>query len=204
MTLRLAVFISGGGTTLRNLIERHRDGLLDVDFRIVISSSASAAGLRFAEEASIPRRVIVKKSSTPAEDYSRSMFDACREAQVDLVVMAGFLKHVFIPSDFENRVINIHPSLIPSFCGAGMYGKRVHQAAIDFGVKVSGCTVHFVDNDFDNGPIILQRVCEVRTDDTAESLAARVFEQECQAMPAAIAAIAEGRVQVNGRTVELL
>ena len=114
------------------------------------------------------------------------MFGPCREAGVDLVVMAGFLKHVLIPPDFEDRVINIHPSLLPSFGGPGMYGHHVHQAVIDRGVKISGCTVHYVDNHYDNGPIILQRSCEVKDDDTADSLAARVFQEECEALPAAI------------------
>ena len=104
--------------------------------------------------------------------------------------MAGFLKHVLIPEDFRDRVINIHPSLLPSFGGSGMYGQRVHQAALDRGVKVSGCTVHYVDNHYDNGPILLQRTCEVREDDTADTLAARVFEQECRALPEAIGKIA--------------
>ena len=120
------------------------------------------------------------------------MFGPCRQVGADLVVMAGFLKHVRIPSDFEGRVINIHPSLLPSFGGPGMYGHRVHQAVIDRGVKISGCTVHYVDNVYDNGPIILQRSCEVRDDDTAETLAARVFKQECEALPQAIRIHKEG------------
>jgi phosphoribosylglycinamide formyltransferase-1 len=104
--------------------------------------------------------------------------------------MGGYLEHLLIPSDFENRVINIHPSLIPAFCGKGMYGLNVHQAAIDFGVKVSGCTVHYVDNQYDHGPILMQRVCEVFEDDTAETLQQRVFQLECEALPAAISQIA--------------
>jgi phosphoribosylglycinamide formyltransferase 1 len=109
-------------------------------------------------------------------------------------VMAGFLQHAMIPAAYMGRVINIHPSLIPSFCGHGFYGLRVHQAAIDYGVKISGCTVHFVDNDYDHGPVILQRACPVRDDDTAESLQKRVFELECQALPEAIRGIALGHV----------
>jgi phosphoribosylglycinamide formyltransferase-1 len=100
--------------------------------------------------------------------------------------MGGYLQHVLIPDDFENRVINIHPSLIPAFCGKGMYGLKVHQAAIDFGVRVSGCTVHFVDNQYDHGPIILQKTCEVLKEDTADSLQRRVFSLECEALPEAI------------------
>ena len=114
------------------------------------------------------------------------MFGPCRQLGVDLVVMAGFLKHVQIPDDFSEKVINIHPSLLPSFGGAGMYGQRVHQAALERKVQFSGCTVHYVDNQYDNGPIILQKCCPVNRDDTADSLAARVFELECKALPEAI------------------
>ena len=109
--------------------------------------------------------------------------------------MGGFLKHVLIPPDFENRVINIHPALIPAFCGQGMYGLRVHEAVLDYGAKVTGCTVHFVDNQYDHGPIILQRTVEVLPDDTPESLQARVFAAECEAYPEALRLLASGRVQ---------
>jgi phosphoribosylglycinamide formyltransferase-1 len=118
-----------------------------------------------------------------------------------LVVMAGFLKHVPIPADFENRVINIHPSLIPAFCGHGMYGLKVHQAALDYGAKVSGCTVHFVDNQYDHGPIIGQWPVPVADDDTAETLQARVFAAECAAYPAVLAALAQGQISVRERKV---
>ena len=185
--LKLAVFISGGGTTLRNLIAKRDAGELDVDFGLVISSNPAAGGLWFAEQAGIESLVVEKRLfKGDADGYSEAMFWPCRTAGVDLVIMGGFLKHVLIPPDFEGRVINIHPSLIPSFCGEGMYGLRVHQAAIDHGVKVSGCTVHFVDNKYDNGPIILQRCCEVMEGDTAETLQARVFQVECEALPDAI------------------
>lgn len=184
--LPIAVFLSGGGRSLANLIE-HRDHCdLPIDIRLVLSSSAKVGGVRVAREAGIDS-IIVRKSDHPdPSEYCEAMFDPCRQAGAELVVMAGFLKHVLIPEDFQRRVINIHPSILPSFGGPGMYGTRVHQAAIDRGVKVSGCTVHYVDNQYDNGPIILQRCCEVKEDDTAETLAARVFEQECQALPDAI------------------
>ena len=114
------------------------------------------------------------------------MFGPVRESGAKLVVMAGFLKHVLIPQDFDRRVINIHPSLLPAFGGAGMYGLRVHKAAIDRGVKISGCTVHYVDNEYDHGPIINQRAVDVLPNDTPEDLAAMVFEQECELLPDAI------------------
>ena len=200
--LPIAVFISGGGTTLRNLIAARDGGTLPVDFRLVISSSPSAGGLEIAAAAGIPTQVIRRQAfGEDTSRYSHAMFAPCREAGCELVVMGGFLKHVLIPDDFAARVINIHPALIPAFCGAGMYGRRVHTAALEYGVKVSGCTVHFVDNHYDNGPIILQRTCEVADDDTPESLAARVFEQECEALPEAIRRFAAGSLRIEGRRV---
>jgi len=184
--LSVAVLISGGGTTLKNLIDRREAGGLPIAFKLVISSKSSAAGLGFAAQAGIPSRVIAKRDFASPTSHSEAVFDACRHAGVELVIMGGYLEHLLIPSDFEKRVINIHPSLIPSFCGKGMYGLRVHQAAVDFGVKVSGCTVHFVDNQYDHGPIVLQRACEVLDGDTAESLQQRVFLLEREALPEAI------------------
>lgn len=188
--LPIAVLISGGGTTLRNLIEHRDRGALQVDFRLVISSTIHAAGLRYAETAGIPTTVVPKSKSLTALEHSEKVFEPIRQCGAELVVMGGYLQHVLIPKDFEKKVINIHPSLIPAFSGLGMYGLRVHQAAIDFGVKVSGCTVHFVDNEYDHGPILLQSTCEVLEKDTAESLQRRVFALECEALPDAIRKIA--------------
>ena len=187
----IAVLISGGGTTLKNLIELRDRGELAVDFRLVVSSKKDAGGLAFSKSASIPCLVAPKRKTQTAEEHSESIFGPIRQSGAKLVVMGGYLQHVLIPADFENRVINIHPSLLPSFSGKGMYGLRVHQAAIDFGVKVSGCTVHFVDNEYDHGPIILQRTCDVLESDSAESLQKRVFELECLALPAAIRALSD-------------
>ena len=184
--LPIAVLISGGGTTLRNLIQKQADNQIDVDFRLVISSRSDAAGLQIAASASIPSLVVRKLPSESGQEHSARVFDPIRSLGVQYVIMGGYLQHVLIPDDFENRVINIHPSLIPAFCGKGMYGLKVHQAAIDFGVRVSGCTVHFVDNQYDHGPIILQKTCEVLKEDTADSLQRRVFSLECEALPEAI------------------
>lgn len=139
--MRLAVFISGGGTTLRNLIEQQEAGRLDVDFKLVISSRADAAGLAHAEEAKIPQRIISRRDYTSAETYRDAMFEPCREAEVDYVLMGGFLQHVLIPEDFAHRVLNIHPALIPAFCGKGYYGLRVHQAVLAYGAKIRGCSL---------------------------------------------------------------
>lgn len=200
--LPIAVLISGGGTTLRNLIALRDRGELPVDIRLVISSNPAAKGLEFAKAAVIAALVVEKKSKS-SEVYAADIFEPCRQAGVQLVVMGGFLKHVAIPPDFENRVINIHPALIPAFCGKGLYGHHVHEAVLEYGAKISGCTVHFVDNHYDHGPIVLQRVVPVLDDDTSDTLAARVFEAECQALPEAIRLIASGRVSMVGRKVKI-
>lgn len=199
----VAVLISGGGTTLRNLIEKIAIGILQVEIRLVIASRADAKGIAFAERAGIPVQIVAWKSSQEEATFGEAVFSACRQAEVQLVVMAGFLKHLPIPPDFTNRVINIHPGLIPAFCGKGFYGSHVHQAVIDYGAKISGCTVHFVDDEYDHGPIILQRSVPVFNEDTAESLARRVFEQECLALPEAIQLIADGKVHVTERRVQI-
>jgi phosphoribosylglycinamide formyltransferase-1 len=186
------VLISGGGTTLRNLIQQIAASQLNVKIELVLSSSSKAKGLEFAREAGIPTLVVSQKDFATPEAFSAATFDPCREAKVDLVVMGGYLKHVLIPPDFQNRVVNIHPALLPSFGGAGFYGLRVHQAVLESGARVSGCTVHFVDNEYDHGPIILQRTVPVLDDDTPESLAARVFVAECEAYPEALRLIAKG------------
>ena len=199
--LPLAVLISGGGTTLKNLIAKQRAGELLVEFRLVISSNPQARGLEFAKDAGIPALVVERTKGISAEAYCEAIFGPIRQAGAQLVVMGGFLKHLLIPPDFENRVINIHPALIPHFCGKGMYGHHVHEAVIAAGAKQSGCTVHFVDNQYDHGPIILQQPVPVLPGDTPPSLAARIFEAECQTLPEAIRLFAERRLQVDGQQV---
>lgn len=203
MTLPIAVLISGGGTTLKNLLTWFDRGNLPVEFVTVISSNPQAKGLEFARQRQIDTAVIRRKSFATGEAHRDAVFDHCRKLGARLVVMGGYLEHLLIAPDFENRVVNIHPSLIPSFCGKGFYGAHVHQAAIDYGAKISGCTVHFVDNQFDHGPIIAQRCCAVKEDDTAATLAARVFELECQLLPECIKAIALDQVQIEGRIIHV-
>jgi phosphoribosylglycinamide formyltransferase 1 len=200
---RIAVLISGGGTTLRNLIEKIDAGQLPVEIALVVSSSPTARGLQFAHDAGIPSVVIERKGFAGQDDFSRDIFGHCRSAGANLVVMAGFLKRLTIPGDFSNRVVNIHPALVPSFCGEGFYGHRVHEAVLDYGAKLSGCTVHFADNQYDHGPVIVQQASPVFDDDTPETLAARVFAAECEAYPEAIRLIAAGRVSVEGRRVRI-
>jgi len=201
--LKLAVLISGSGRTLHNLLELAEEGQLPVEVLLVVSSTAKAGGLKFAEEAGIATAVLNRSEFASDDAYGETIFAACREAEVDYVVMAGFLKLVPVPDDFVGRVLNIHPALIPAFCGHGMYGHRVHQAVLDYGAKVTGCTVHFVDNEYDNGPIIWQQPVPVFDDDTAETLADRVFQAEKEAYPHVLRMLADGRVQLEGRKVTI-
>jgi phosphoribosylglycinamide formyltransferase-1 len=199
--LRLAVLLSGGGTTLKNLLDQIADGRLPAQMNLVISSHADAFGLVRAERAGVPTAVVERADYASREDFSQDIFERCRHAGVDLVCLAGFLQLLRIPDDFYGRVMNIHPSLIPAFCGKGYYGHHVHEAALAYGVKISGCTVHFADNQYDHGPIILQRAVPVREDDTPDTLAARVFEEERKAYPEAIRLFAAGRLRIEGRRV---
>jgi phosphoribosylglycinamide formyltransferase-1 len=169
-----------------------------------VSNVSDAFGLERARKAEIPAQVVDRRECGSREEFSRRIFETCRNAGADLVCMGGFLQLVRITADFTHRVMNIHPALIPAFCGKGFYGERVHQAVVETGVKVTGCTVHFADNEYDHGPIIVQRVVEVRDDDTVKTLAARVFEQECEAYPEAIRLFAEGRLRVEGRRVRVV
>ena len=201
--LPLAVLLSGTGRTLKNLLDRIADRTLDADIRLVVSSAPGVRGLDFAAEAGIATAVLPQKQFPAAEAYSQAIFDRVRQAGATHVVLAGFLKRLVVPPDFCNRVVNIHPGLIPAFCGHGFYGHHVHEAVLNYGCKVSGCTVHFVDNEYDHGPVILQATVPVLDDDTPDTLAARVFEAECQAYPQALQWIAEGRLRIEGRRVRL-
>jgi phosphoribosylglycinamide formyltransferase-1 len=201
--IRLAVLISGGGTTLQNLLDRSADGRLPARVACVVSSNPQAFGLTRAARAGVPAHVVERKACGSRAEFSRRVFAHCRQADAELVCLAGFLQLLEIPDDFRNRVLNIHPALIPAFSGKGMYGLRVHEAALQAGVKVSGCTVHFADDEYDHGPIVSQAVVAVADDDTPESLQARVFQKECEAYPEAIRAFAEGRLHVEGRRVRV-
>ncbi len=201
--LRLAVLLSGNGTTLQNLLDRSAAGRLPAEVVLVVSNRFDAFGLERAERAGIPAAVVERSDCASRDEFGRRIFDLCRRARVDLVCLAGFLQFLPIPDDFAGRVMNIHPALIPAFCGKGFYGPRVHEAALEMGVKVSGCTVHFADNIYDHGPIILQRTVPVLDADTSETLAGRVFEQECEAYPEAIRLFAEGRLRIEGRRVRV-
>ena len=196
---KLCVAISGGGTTLANLLKVIREGGLDAEITGVIANRDGIAGIAIARDAGVPVTVLTKVEDTDDAAYSAAFFDAA--AKADLVVMAGFLAFVEIPDRFTHRVVNIHPSLIPAFAGKGYYGLRVHRAVLERGCRVTGCTAHFVDNEYDHGPIIDQRTVPVQPSDTPETLAARVFEAECELYPAAIRQVAAGGLLVDGRRV---
>ena len=199
----IAVLLSGTGRTLENLIERIDQDSLPLDIQFVLSSHSNVRGLEVAKSAGLEAIELLPNEVGTAEEYSERIFSRCRSAGVQLVVLAGFIRLLYVPSDFEMRVVNIHPSLIPAFCGKGFYGSRVHKAVIESGVKQSGCTVHFVDNEYDHGPILLQQTVPVLTDDTPQSLADRVFAAECKTYPVALQAIAEGRIQVEGTRIRV-
>jgi formyltetrahydrofolate-dependent phosphoribosylglycinamide formyltransferase len=202
--LRLAVLLSGGGTTLQNLIDHIDAGTLSAAIVVVISSRADAYGLVRAQRHGLEAVCIPWKASRDAQTYADDVNRTLDRYRPDLIALAGYL-HVFrVAPHYRGRVMNIHPSLIPAFCGKGFYGLRVHRAALAYGVKVSGCTVHFADETYDHGPIILQRVVPVLAHDTPERLAERVAVEERKAYPEAIQLFAEGRLQVEGRWVSIL
>jgi formyltetrahydrofolate-dependent phosphoribosylglycinamide formyltransferase len=201
--LKLAVLISGSGRTLKNFLDLKAEDRLPIDIRLVASSNAAARGLAFATEANIPTAIFNRRDYPSDEAYGDAIFAACRNAGVDYVAMAGFLKLAPVPADFTERVLNIHPALIPAFCGHGMYGHRVHEAVLAAGVKVTGVTVHFVDNQYDAGPIIWQQPVPVFDDDTPDTLADRVFEVEKEAYPQVLRLLAAGRIRLDGRKVHI-
>ena len=209
-TISLGVLISGGGTTLENLVTKIKAGELPAVIKVVISSRADAYGLVRARNHGIDHFVVPSKNYRRAgappdwEGMSAEIAKILDRYGVDLVVLAGFMCRFVIPPQYEGRVMNIHPALIPAFCGPGLYGHRVHEAVLAYGVKVTGCTVHFADQQYDHGPIIVQRTVSVLDDDTPETLAKRVFAEECIAYPEAIRLFAEGRLRVEGRRVRIL
>ena len=201
--VRLAVLLSGSGTTLQNLIDRIADGRLAARIVVVIGSRTDAGGLDRARRAGIAAVAVPRKDFATIDAFNDALHEELGRAEVDLVVLAGFLSPIQLRGRYAGRVLNVHPALIPAFCGKGYYGERVHQAVLDAGVKISGCTVHFADDQYDTGPIILQGAVAVHDDDTPASLAARVHALENDLYPEAIRLWAEGRLEVIGRRVRI-
>jgi formyltetrahydrofolate-dependent phosphoribosylglycinamide formyltransferase len=197
--LKLAVLISGGGTTLTNFLEKRAAGELNIEVPLVIASRPDCGGIAKAEAAGLRCEVIRRRDFENTQDFSAAIFNLCREAEVDLVTLAGFLSLIHIPDDFQYRVMNIHPALIPAFCGHGFYGHKVHEAVVARGVKVSGCTVHFADNEYDHGPIIGQSAVPVKGTDTPDEVAANVFQAECELYPHVIRLFAAGKIKIVDR-----
>lgn len=192
--LLLGVLLSGGGRTMVNIQQEIDAGNLNAKIVLVISSRSTVKGVERARQIGLEPVIIRKKDYRDTEDFSRQIALELDKAGVDLVVQAGWLCLWYIPENYEDRVMNIHPALLPSFGGQGMWGHHVHEAVLKAGCKVSGCTVHFCTNEYDKGRIVVQRCCEVEDDDDADSLAERVFEQECIAYPDAIDIFAENRM----------
>ena len=198
--LKIAVLVSGGGTNLQAIIDKIAEGVItNTEIAVVISNNKNAYALERAKQAGIEAVCVSPKDYENREQFNQEFLKTLDSYQVDLVVLAGFL--VVIPpamiQKYENRIINIHPSLIPSFCGTGYYGLKVHEGALERGVKITGATCHFVDEGTDTGPIILQKAVEVKQGDTPEILQRRVMEEaEWIIMPKAIDLIANGKVTV--------
>ncbi|NLF30330.1 MAG: phosphoribosylglycinamide formyltransferase [Planctomycetes bacterium] len=199
---RLVALVSGGGTTVRNLHARIAAGDLNARLAGVIASRP-CRGAQWAAEAGLPCRIIRRGDFDGVESFSQAVTEAVDAAAPDLVVLAGYLQLWQFPRRYDDRVMNIHPALLPSFGGAGMWGHHVHEAVLAAGCKVSGCTVHFCDHQYDTGPIIVQRCVDVLEGDTPDTLAARVFQQECIAYPEAVKLFTEGRLRIDGRIVHV-
>lgn len=202
--VRLAVLLSGAGSTLQNLIDRIRSGELRAEIVVVIASRPDAGGLLRAQRAGIPAVAVPRKSFADVDQFNDALHAELQGHAVDLIVLAGFLSPFQLRDRYLGRVLNIHPALIPAFSGKGFYGDKVHRAVLEAGVKISGCTVHFADDRYDSGPIILQGAVPVLDDDTPETLAARVHAVENELYPEAIRLWAEGRLHVEGRRVKIL
>jgi phosphoribosylglycinamide formyltransferase-1 len=205
--MRIAVFVSGGGTNLQAIIDKIKDGYLsDIDIGLVLSSSPDAYALTRAKDNNIPAVVMRSRDYPSVEEWDSEVLKAVEEAGCELIVLAGYLSLLGPKTvkKFSNRIINIHPALIPAFCGEGMYGIRPHVAALARGVKVSGATVHFVNEEYDSGPIILQKTVDVLPDDTPEVLQQRIMK-ECEQviLPKAIRLIADGQVTIENNIAKV-
>lgn len=207
MKTKIGVLISGGGTNLQSLIDNTKNEYISGEIAVVISNRKSAFGLQRAKDNNIPAVFISKKEAGSADEFNQQIIKTLEENKVDLVVLAGYLS--ILPPEFinkyPNKIINIHPALIPSFCGDGYYGEKVHQAVIDYGAKISGATVHFVDKGTDTGAIILQKSVKVENDDTAETLQKKVLKIEHEILPLAVKLYCEGKIKPiqkeNKRTI---
>jgi len=203
MALKCAVFASGGGTNFQALLDRKAAGDLHVEFVLMIGNNSKAAAFDRARSNNIPALHLAPSHFENEVHYAEAMTNALTKAKTELIVLAGYMKKLpsSIVKEYHNRIVNIHPALLPSFGGKGMYGINVHKAVLEYGAKVSGVTVHFVDEEYDQGPVITQAAVPVFDDDNVESLAARVLKAEHENYWQAIQTIAQGRISIQGRKV---
>jgi formyltetrahydrofolate-dependent phosphoribosylglycinamide formyltransferase len=202
-TLRIAVLLSGSGTSLENLLEHIDSGAIPGRVEVVIASKKKAFGLERARRRGIPAFAVERKQYPEVGAFNDALHAVLDDYAVDLVLLLGFLSPFEMRGKFDGRTMNVHPALIPAFSGKGFYGHRVHEAVLETGVKVTGATVHFVDAEYDHGPIILQEAVPVQDDDTPDTLAARVQASERRLVPEAVRLFAEGRLTIDGRRVRI-
>lgn len=201
--LRLAILLSGSGSTLQNFLDRTAAGQLAARVEVVVSSRAGVRGLERARAAGVPAVTVARREIADVERFNDALHAALEPYDVDLVLLAGFLSPFRLRGRYTGRVMNVHPALIPAFSGPGFYGRRVHEAVLAAGVRLSGCTVHFADDEYDHGPIISQTAVPVLDDDTPETLAARVQLAEREAYPEAVRLYAAGRLSIEGGRVRI-
>jgi len=201
--LRIAVLLSGAGTSLENLLERIDAGEVPGRIEVVIGSKAKAFGLERARRRDIPAIAVTRKQHPDVGAFNDALHAALADFDIDLVLLLGFLSPFETRGRFDGRALNVHPALIPAFCGRGFYGQRVHEAVLEAGIKLTGATVHFVDGEHDHGPIVLQEAVPVRDDDTPDRLAARVQAVERRLVPEAVRLFAAGRLSIDGRRVRI-
>jgi len=201
--LRIAVLLSGSGTSLENLCERIDAGDLNAEVCVVIASKAKAGGLERARRRGIPAFAVPRREHPEVSAFNDALYAVLERHAPDLVALLGFLSPFETRGQYDGRTLNVHPALIPAFCGQGMYGRRVHEAVLEAGVKITGATVHFVDAEYDHGPIILQEAVAVRDDDTADSLAERVQAAERRIVPEAIRLFAGSKLTIEGQRVRI-
>lgn len=201
--MNIAVFASGRGSNLLAIIDAIKKGKLKAIVALVVSNNSDSGALRIAKENGIEAIHISRKKFSSDEEYVNSLMQELRKRNIDFIVLAGYMKKIpaEIVREYRNKILNIHPALLPAFGGQGMYGMNVHRAVIDYGVKITGVTIHIVDEEYDHGPIVFQKAIEVKDDDTPETLAERVLKVEHEVYPQIINLFAEGKVTVIGRKV---
>ncbi len=202
--LRIAAMISGGGRTLINILDKIDAGELNASVELVIASRGAIAGVERARASGLEVRIVRRRDFAGDDQMHDAITADLQEKRIELVCLCGYLRWFRVDEPFIGRAMNIHPALLPEFGGQGMHGQVVHQAVLDSGRRYSGCTVHFVDDEYDHGPIILQRTCPILPDDDHDSLAARVFALECQTYPEAIRLFGSNRLSVNDGRVHIL